>query len=151
MPSPRRTKALLVALMSVLGLTLFLTYYTSSSQSPYMRTLRSVTSPGGRLSSSSEPVVPALPAAVYPEARAEIFTLLEANAVVVFSKSYCPYSKKAKALLLDKYSIVPAPYVVELDLRDNGAQLQAELEVVTGRGTVPVGFPYANARVKGGG
>lgn len=36
--------------------------------------------------------------------------------VIIFSKSYCPYSRKAKNLLLNTYSIVPSPYVVELDL-----------------------------------
>ena len=57
--------------------------------------------------------------------------------VIIFSKSYCPYSKKAKLILLDKYLIVPAPFVVELDLHPMGSQLQATLEKMTGRSTVP--------------
>ncbi|KAL8974505.1 MAG: hypothetical protein Q9197_001267 [Variospora fuerteventurae] len=58
-------------------------------------------------------------------------------AVIIFSKSYCPYSKKAKDILLDKYTIVPTPYVVELDEHPLGPGLQAALEKSTGRRTVP--------------
>ena len=57
--------------------------------------------------------------------------------VIIFSKSYCPFSKKAKDILLNKYDITPAPYIVELDLHDIGPALQAELGSVTGRRTVP--------------
>lgn len=57
--------------------------------------------------------------------------------VIVFSKSYCPFSAKAKSILLDKYSIVPAPYVVELDHHPLGKRLQAVLGENTGRRTVP--------------
>jgi len=57
--------------------------------------------------------------------------------VVIFSKSYCPYSAKAKRILLESYSIDPAPYVVELDLHELGPQLQARLGETTGRKTVP--------------
>lgn len=57
--------------------------------------------------------------------------------VIVFSKSYCPFSAKAKHILLEKYTIVPAPYVVELDHHPLGAGLQAALAKSTGRRTVP--------------
>lgn len=57
--------------------------------------------------------------------------------VIIFSKSYCPYSKKAKSILLEKYTIVPTPYVVELDEHRLGPRLQAALEKSTGRRTVP--------------
>jgi glutaredoxin len=57
--------------------------------------------------------------------------------VIIFSKSYCPFSKKAKHILLDTYKITPAPYVVELDEHPFGAQLQATLGEMTGRRTVP--------------
>jgi glutaredoxin len=57
--------------------------------------------------------------------------------VIIFSKSYCPYSKKAKHILLEKYHIVPEPYVVELDQNPMGEQLQAFLHKSTGRRTVP--------------
>ena len=57
--------------------------------------------------------------------------------VIIFSKSYCPYSAKAKRILMDKYTIVPKPYVVELNLHPLGVDLQNALEKSTGRRTVP--------------
>ncbi|KAK1597847.1 glutaredoxin [Colletotrichum navitas] len=68
---------------------------------------------------------------------AELNLILKKSPVIIFSKSYCPYSKKAKALLLEKYSIDPAPFVVELDKHPLGPQLQAFLGQKTGRKTVP--------------
>lgn len=57
--------------------------------------------------------------------------------VVIFSKTYCPHSKRAKGILLDKYVIKPKPEVVELDEHEMGSQLQDLLEIKTGRRTVP--------------
>jgi glutaredoxin len=57
--------------------------------------------------------------------------------VIIFSKSYCPHSARAKRILLDKYLIDPKPYVVELDQHDFGPQLQSLLAKNTGRKTVP--------------
>ena len=70
--------------------------------------------------------------------------------VIIFSKSTCPYSRRAKSLLLEAYKIVPAPYVVELDeltepISDSddenpptlGRKLQDLLANTTGRKTVP--------------
>jgi glutaredoxin len=57
--------------------------------------------------------------------------------VIIFSKTYCPYSKKAKRVLLDRYSIVPAPHVVELDIHPQGYYIQQLLGDITGRRTVP--------------
>lgn len=59
------------------------------------------------------------------------------RAVIIFSKSYCPHSQRAKHILLDMYTIVPAPYVEELDQHPLGSELQAALEKSTGRRTVP--------------
>jgi glutaredoxin len=59
------------------------------------------------------------------------------GSVIIFSKTFCPFSKKAKHVLLDLYSITPAPYVVELDEHPLGPQLQATLHDTTGRKTVP--------------
>lgn len=56
--------------------------------------------------------------------------------VIVFSKSYCPYSRKAKSIL-GKYDIVPEPYIVELDKHALGPSLQKLLGTTTGRRTVP--------------
>lgn len=57
--------------------------------------------------------------------------------MVIFSKTYCRFSKRAKGLLLEKYHITPEPYVVELDEHALGPLLQDELNVRTGRRTVP--------------
>jgi glutaredoxin len=57
--------------------------------------------------------------------------------VIIFSKSYCPFSKKAKSILLDKYDITPRPFVVELDSHRIGKDLQDLLGETTGRKTVP--------------
>ncbi|KAJ5909087.1 hypothetical protein N7495_001769 [Penicillium taxi] len=57
--------------------------------------------------------------------------------VVIFSKSYCPHSKRAKTILLEGYSITPKPLVVELDQHPIGPQIQSLLAQKTGRSTVP--------------
>ena len=58
-------------------------------------------------------------------------------AVIIFSKTYCPFSRKAKDILLTKYKITPAPHVVELDEHPIGHDLQIQLAKNTGRRTVP--------------
>ncbi|KAL8997234.1 MAG: hypothetical protein Q9169_003427 [Polycauliona sp. 2 TL-2023] len=67
----------------------------------------------------------------------ELNAILKKGPIIIFSKSYCPYSMKAKSILLEKYTIVPTPYVVELDEHRLGPGLQAALEKSTGRRTVP--------------
>lgn len=57
--------------------------------------------------------------------------------VIIFSKTYCQYSKRAKGILLEKYIIEPKPYVVELDETDLGHELQDLLGAMTKRRTVP--------------
>ncbi|EKV12693.1 Glutaredoxin, eukaryotic/virial [Penicillium digitatum] len=71
------------------------------------------------------------------EATTELNAILKRAPVIVFSKSYCPYSKKAKLILLEHYSIEPKPFVVELDKHSLGPYLQALLAQSTGRRTVP--------------
>ncbi|KAK0392318.1 hypothetical protein NLU13_1814 [Sarocladium strictum] len=74
-----------------------------------------------------------------PEARADklLSSILNEAPVTIFSKTYCPHSKRAKALLLDKYYVTPAPHVVELDEHPQGSNLQDALLRKTGRRTVP--------------
>ncbi|PGG96274.1 glutaredoxin [Blastomyces parvus] len=72
-----------------------------------------------------------------PEVEAELNAILKRSPVIIFSKSYCPFSDKAKSILQSKYTIVPAPFVVELDLHPLGTQLQEVLGRNTGRTTVP--------------
>jgi len=63
-----------------------------------------------------------------------VSSLIKKHAVVVFSKTYCPYCKKAKAAL----TAIKAPFeAVELDTRNDGADIQNALEKLTGRRTVP--------------
>lgn len=59
------------------------------------------------------------------------------STVIIFSKTYCQYSKRAKGVLLEKYKITPEPYVVELDIHPMGKQIQDRIHEMTGRGTVP--------------
>ncbi|KHN41939.1 Glutaredoxin-C3 [Glycine soja] len=59
------------------------------------------------------------------------------NRIAVFSKSYCPYCLRAKRLLAE---LNEKPFVVELDLRDDGYQIQSVLLDLIGRRTVPQVF-----------
>ena len=61
--------------------------------------------------------------------------LVEKNAVVVFSKSWCPYCRKALEAL--GAAGITQPHIV--DLTDNGKahEIQATLQSMTGRRTVP--------------
>lgn len=65
--------------------------------------------------------------------------------VIIFSKSYCPYSKRAKGVLLEKYVIEPTPFVVELDQHPLGPRMQAKLGEMTGRRTVPNVLVYGQS------
>uniref|UniRef100_A0A2N9GQR1 Glutaredoxin domain-containing protein n=1 Tax=Fagus sylvatica TaxID=28930 RepID=A0A2N9GQR1_FAGSY len=56
------------------------------------------------------------------------------NKIAVFSKSYCPYCKRAKHIFSELHE---QPFVVELDLRDDGAEIQDVLLDLVGRHTVP--------------
>jgi len=71
------------------------------------------------------------------DTEAELNAILKRSPVIIFSKSYCPHSKEAKNVLLNRYTIDPAPFVVELDKHELGPQLQEALKEKTGRGTVP--------------
>lgn len=71
------------------------------------------------------------------EVKAEFNSILKKAPIIIFSKSYCPHSARAKGILLEKYLIDPKPYVVELDQHPLGAKLQAKLADLTGRKTVP--------------
>ncbi|KAF9520325.1 hypothetical protein BS47DRAFT_1287228, partial [Hydnum rufescens UP504] len=59
-----------------------------------------------------------------------------ASPVVIFSKTYCTFSKRAKALI-EQYDITPKPLIIEVDLRDDGDIVKAELGRLTGRSTFP--------------
>merc|ERR1712176_553296 len=53
---------------------------------------------------------------------------------MIWSKSYCPFCKKVKAI----FQSINQPFkAYELDLEANGAEIQAELVSKTGQKTVP--------------
>eukprot|EP01096_Ripella_sp_DP13-Kostka_P005865 TRINITY_DN203_c0_g1_i5.p2 TRINITY_DN203_c0_g1~~TRINITY_DN203_c0_g1_i5.p2 ORF type:complete len:178 (-),score=78.83 TRINITY_DN203_c0_g1_i5:54-524(-) len=56
------------------------------------------------------------------------------NKVFIFSKSYCPYCKRAKALLESKNIAYKA---FELDQEATGPAVHAEVKKITQRNTVP--------------
>ena len=60
--------------------------------------------------------------------------LIKDNKVMIFSKSYCPFCKKAKALF-DKLNI--KYHALEMDTLKNGAEIQIYLVAKTGLTTVP--------------
>ncbi|KAG0200672.1 thioredoxin reductase [Mortierella sp. GBA30] len=66
--------------------------------------------------------------------KTQVDEIIANNAVVVFSKSYCPYCTKAKNLLIQ---LGVKAHVIELDELDNGAAIQAYLLELTGQRTVP--------------
>ncbi|XP_024980864.1 monothiol glutaredoxin-S6-like [Cynara cardunculus var. scolymus] len=61
-------------------------------------------------------------------------TVIYSNKIAIFSKSYCPYCRRAKHIFNE---LQEQPYVVELDLRDDGYQIQNVLLDLVGRRTVP--------------
>lgn len=75
-------------------------------------------------------------AAVAYDPNVALQEMLASYETILFSKSYCPYCKKAKAVL-EKYELSPNLLVYELDLEKHGLELQGEVEKLTGRSTVP--------------
>ncbi|KAI9081258.1 hypothetical protein K1719_036758 [Acacia pycnantha] len=63
-----------------------------------------------------------------------VHNVIYSSKIAIFSKSYCPYCLRAKRILKE---LNEQPYVVELDLRDDGYQIQNVLLDLVGRRTVP--------------
>ncbi|AES65380.1 glutaredoxin-C4 isoform X2 [Medicago truncatula] len=59
------------------------------------------------------------------------------NKIAIFSKTYCPYCRRAKAVFKELNQV---PYVVELDERDDGSKIQDVLVNIVGKRTVPQVF-----------
>ncbi|KAL2758841.1 hypothetical protein ACRALDRAFT_2040915 [Sodiomyces alcalophilus JCM 7366] len=68
---------------------------------------------------------------------AELKALIRKYPVLIFSRTYCSFSTRAKGVLLDKYAIEPPPFVVELDQHPLGRRMQDYLGEKTGLTTVP--------------
>ncbi|CAI5741299.1 unnamed protein product [Hyaloperonospora brassicae] len=63
-----------------------------------------------------------------------VWSSINQNALVLFSKSYCPYCKKTKETLA---AFGAKPLVFELDKREDGAAIQSFLFRLTRQSTVP--------------
>ncbi|XP_052195123.1 glutaredoxin-C3 [Diospyros lotus] len=70
-------------------------------------------------------------------ASAFVQNVIYSNRIAIFSKSYCPFSLRAKRIFSELHE---QPFVVELDLRDDGNKIQDVLLDLVGRRTVPQVF-----------
>ncbi|KAI0718866.1 glutaredoxin [Cerioporus squamosus] len=68
------------------------------------------------------------------------------NKIAIFSKSYCPYCKRAKSLLTSKFPDVQTK-ILELDEMDEGSAIQEYLAEKTGQRTVPNIFISESAQL----
>ncbi|KAG1771625.1 thioredoxin-like protein [Suillus placidus] len=71
-----------------------------------------------------------------PEWKSHMRRLREEYPLIVFSKSYCPFSRKAKKLL-ETYNLSPPPKIIEVDLRDDGDFIKLILTRLTEHSTFP--------------
>ncbi|KAE8056736.1 hypothetical protein FH972_013481 [Carpinus fangiana] len=62
---------------------------------------------------------------------------ISSHKIVIFSKSYCPYCRRAKNVFKELKQVA---HVVELDQREDGSNIQDALSDIVGRRTVPQVF-----------
>ncbi|CAH8285708.1 unnamed protein product [Eruca vesicaria subsp. sativa] len=62
---------------------------------------------------------------------------ISSHKIVIFSKSYCPYCRRAKSVFSELDQV---PHVVELDEREDGWSIQSALGEIVGRRTIPQVF-----------
>ncbi|KAI3895000.1 hypothetical protein MKX03_021912 [Papaver bracteatum] len=86
---------------------------------------------------SSTPTVYATSGSGSSSEAAFIDKTISSHNIVIFSKSYCPYCKRAKAVFKE---LNQTPHVIELDERDDGYDIQGALGEKLGRRTVPQVF-----------
>ncbi|KAI4193484.1 MAG: hypothetical protein LQ350_008293 [Teloschistes chrysophthalmus] len=67
-------------------------------------------------------------------AKVKAQSIIDENAVAVFSKSYCPFCTASKSLLSEMGAKF---YVIEMDQVDDGKDLQDALEEINGQRSVP--------------
>ncbi|XP_020586496.1 monothiol glutaredoxin-S6 isoform X2 [Phalaenopsis equestris] len=73
----------------------------------------------------------------HKSADAFVQNAIYSNKITIFSKSYCPYCKRVKRIFSE---LNEKPFVVELDLRDDGKEIQNVLLDLVGTHTVPQVF-----------
>ncbi|XP_028751427.1 glutaredoxin-C8 [Neltuma alba] len=66
-----------------------------------------------------------------------VHNTITSHKIVIFSKSYCPYCRRAKAVFKE---LKQEAHVVELDERDDGSKIQDIMVNIVGRRTVPQVF-----------
>ena len=68
---------------------------------------------------------------------ASVKALIETNKLMIFSKSYCPYCNKVKALF-KQLGVLEKAKIVELDEIKNGDTMQGEMaKAAGGKSSVP--------------
>lgn len=69
------------------------------------------------------------------ETAKRVRNLIDTHAIMIFSKSYCPFCKKVKKLFGEELNV---PYhAIELDHDPHGSDIQDHLKELTGQKTVP--------------
>ncbi|PHH80705.1 hypothetical protein CDD82_1560 [Ophiocordyceps australis] len=68
------------------------------------------------------------------EASTKVQKFIDDNAVMVFSKSYCPHCQNTKKTLTE---LGAEYFALDLDKEEDGSDLQDALEKITGQRTVP--------------
>lgn len=64
-------------------------------------------------------------------------TMINKYPVLMLSKTWCPYCKRAKGVL-GQYSLSEKDFhIIELDTREDGADIQSAAKQLTGQSTVP--------------
>lgn len=71
-----------------------------------------------------------------PDWKSHMRRLKEEYPLIVFSKSYCPFSRKTKKLL-ESYNLSPPPKIIEVDLRDDWDFIKLILTRLTEHSTFP--------------
>ncbi|XP_052030265.1 thioredoxin reductase 3 [Apodemus sylvaticus] len=93
-----------------------------------------MSSPPGRRARLSSPGTSRPVTEAREELRRRLRDLIEANRVMIFSKSYCPHSTRVKELFA---SLGVDYHILELDQVDDGASVQEVLTEISNQKTVP--------------
>lgn len=73
--------------------------------------------------------------------KGQVQQMIKDHSVMIFSKSYCPFCKEVKSLF---ESLSIQYYAIELDVVENGSELQSALKDISGQKTVPNTYIHGN-------